>query len=98
MSDQDPMDAAVKKAAKTGNRASVWLATIYVWPFHLAGPLQNLHNSTFGPTPDWIATVPEDVARPDWIPAHARSVTMQNNEVVYLWTTAAPAPVQESLL
>jgi hypothetical protein len=86
----DPLNDAIAASAKTGNRRSVWLATIYVWPFAQAGPLQNLHNSTFGDTPDWVATVPPRTPRPTWIPANAQSVTMQGDEVVYLWRNPEP--------
>jgi hypothetical protein len=95
---RDPLDRAIADAAKSGNRRSVWLATIYVWPWAEAGPLQNLHNSTFGQTPDWVATVPPRTMRPTWIPAHARAVVMQGDETVYLWANAAPTPAQGDLL
>lgn len=90
MTPTDPLEAAIAAAPRTGNRRSVWLATIYVWRFELAGTLQHLHNSTFGRRPDWIATLPPDTPRPLWIPASARSVVMAGNETAYLWNDPDP--------
>jgi hypothetical protein len=87
---RDPLNDAIAKAATSGNRRNVWLSTIYVWRFELAGTLQNLHNSTFGRRPDWIATLPPRTPRPLWIPPTARAVVMAGDETAYLWNDPDP--------